>query len=154
MLSQISESDTVSTRVTVDSEYGEFTFECENTGDATSVSVLSPEIISGVTAKVTDEGFDLEYDGIILDLGVFGEDGISPVCAVPCVIAALRRGWYTSVWREECLGTECIAAAFQISESTSATVWLDPDTGSPIYAELDSNGVVILSCTVESWIRG
>lgn len=132
----------------------EYTLKCDGGGDEYVVAVLEPELIAGVTAVVESGSLTLSYDGAELAAGELDPSGLNPVSVLPCIADTLTNGFQTLVWNEELLGQDCIVSQFRVSEDTVLTAWIEPELRAPVYAELDSNGKVIVSCTFTTWIRG
>lgn len=151
ILSELSEAETVTAQAKVTGSGEEYDLKCVLSGEDCEIEVLLPEIISGVKATVSGKDMSLSYGDVVISVGGSYGD-LNPVSAIPLLIQTLRSGWMASSWNEECLGTDCIAARFRVSDSSVMTVWIDPNVKAPLYAEFDNNGTVVLSCTFESWI--
>lgn len=72
-------------------DYGQrvqcFTLACDADGEGTtSITLLEPETVAGVTATVTDGGGRITYDGMALDFGLLANGDLIPA-AVPCMLA-------------------------------------------------------------------
>lgn len=110
------------------------------------VTVLAPERISGISARLEPGKTSLEYDGLILDVGDLDDYGLSPMSALPLLVDALRHGHADAFWTED--GKD--AVELLIDDHTRAQVWFDPE-GLPCYAELVSDGLVTVSCHIKNW---
>ena len=51
-----------------DEKTAEFTLAYEQTKDGASISVVEPELLSGIKANLSGESLSLEYDGAMLDI--------------------------------------------------------------------------------------
>ena len=105
------------------------------------VTIIEPETISGISARVKDDSARLEYDGVILDIGSLDANGLCPMSALPVTVMALRNAHVDSVWEENGM----TAARLIVSDDTSVTVWLDGEM-IPCSAEISSgwNAVVFI----------
>ncbi len=110
------------------------------------VTVLAPERISGISARVELGKTALEYDGLILDTGDLDDYGLSPMSALPLLVEALRSGHADAFWTED--GKD--AAEILVDDHTRAQVWFDQE-GLPCFAELVCDGVVTVSCQIKNW---
>ena len=57
---------------------------------------------------MTGETGALEYDGLILDTGELGPDGLSPMSAFPALLTAAKSGFLTACAMEEREGEELL----------------------------------------------
>lgn len=110
------------------------------------ITVLAPEEISGISARVELGKTALEYDGLILDTGDLDDYGLSPMSALPLLVDALRRGHADAFWTED--GKD--AVEILADDHTRAQVWFDP-SGLPCFAELVCDGAVTVSCQIKNW---
>ncbi len=146
---QMREAETISAHLTLHTEKTDYTLSCAQSGDETRLEVLSPEEIAGIRATVSGGALTLGYDSILLDAGTAG--GKSPLTAFSRLVFALCEGWLKQVWREEQRGVTCLAGRFQIGNEDYVSVWLEEQTGAPLYAELDTGGKVVLSMVFDTW---
>ena len=104
------------------------------------VEVLSPELIAGVKAIVSPEGFALSYEGQTLNIPAISLREISPAQCLPQLMEALREGWLLEENRETWQQTECIRLALDNSlggeDSVISTLWLRLLDGVPLYGEI------------------
>lgn len=110
------------------------------------VTVIEPETISGISARVKDDSARLEYDGVILDIGSLDANGLSPMSALPVAIMAFRNAHIDSVWEEDGM----TAAQLVVSDDTSVTVWLDGEL-TPCNAEISSGGKALVFIEFCDW---
>ena len=118
-----------------------YTLRFDADGEETRVTVLAPELLAGVTARLSADALKLEYDGLVLDAGGAVE-GLSAVNCVPLTLRAVGDG-YLLEQNEETLGdTERTLRLSLESEASGSTlrytVWFTPD-GAPLYAEIAEN---------------
>jgi hypothetical protein len=110
------------------------------------VTVLAPDSISGVSARVEAGSTALEYDGLILDTGDLDEYGLTPMSALPLLADALGRGYADAYWTEEDLD----AVELLYDDSTRVRVWFDAE-GLPCRAEIQCGDRVTVSCGIKNW---
>ena len=110
------------------------------------VTVLAPERISGISARVEQGKTALEYDGLILDTGDLNEFGLSPMSALPLLVEALRQGHGAAFWTEAGMD----AVELLIDDHSRARVWFGEE-GLPCRAELLTDGTVTVQCEIKNW---
>ncbi len=116
------------------------------TEDGWDVTVLEPEIMSGVTAHLDGENSTLSYGNVILPTGDVTESGIAPVTVLPAVVEALQEGNLSRIWSEN----DNLAVQLVLDDTVDVTIWFD-ETNTPKAAELSENGTVKAACTMESF---
>ncbi len=124
-----------------------FTLAYRADADGETMTVLDPELIRGISARLAPGSTTLEYEGMILDLGSLDDFGLSPVSALPALVDALKNGHLDSQWEENG------ELAFDLirDDALSATVWFEPESMTPRRAELRSEGRAILFCQIKDW---
>ena len=132
----------------IGADYGDrvysFTVTCMyNTDGTASITVLQPEEIAGITAKVSENGTKIEFENMALDFGVMANGTVSPMMA--CQV--LGRCWSSSYI--SCGGSDgdlqriTYLDGYEEEELTVDT-WLD-GTGLPVYAEMMYDGTRCLT---------
>ena len=141
---RLSGAEGVSVTAEVSSTQGgklrEYTLRCDLGGGVSSVEVLAPEDIAGVTARTNGETGELEYAGLILPAPL---TGLSPVTALPELVDALVNAYRTLSWREG----EHTLVSLQATDELGLTVELD-ESGEPVWAELLLDGVSAAQCAI------
>ena len=125
----------------------EFTLDYAADSGGCTVTVVSPEIIKGVSAHITAGETALEYDGVALDTGALDDFGLSPMSALPLLVDAMRTGYLDSAWEEN--GE--LAAVLIPSDGLSVEVHLDKYSKTPLYAEISSAGRVRVTAQISGW---
>ena len=110
------------------------------------VTVLAPDTISGISARIEPGKTALEYDGVILDTGVLDAYGLTPMSALPLLTQALCQGHGSAFWSEE--GYD--AVELLIDDHTKATVWFG-EGFVPCRAEIQSDETVTVQCEITNW---
>lgn len=134
-------------RAEYDDRSAEFTLDYTEDADGCRVTVTSPEIIKGVSARISTGETALEYDGVALDTGLLDDFGLSPMSALPILVDAMRTGYLDSAWEED----EELVAIFIPSDELSVEVRFDRYTKLPVSAELASGGRVRVFAEISGW---
>ncbi len=136
---EISVSAVVS--ATTDGRYTEYTLEYVSNSDGCTVSVTEPDELAGVTASFDEAAGTLKYDGLVLSFEVPGS--VTPVTALPTLIAALTDAYETISW------TEGENTFVSLAATDSLTVTLELDArGTPVWAEFLENGESVSTCEI------
>lgn len=118
-------------------------------GEKSTVEVLAPESIAGVTAVFTDSDWRIEYKDVCLNAGVVSQEKISPALCLPRLIHALRDGWLLEENEEKWDDISCYRMTFDQSGSQGgkiiSTIWLKQEDGTPLRGEIAVDGEIILS---------
>ncbi len=144
-------AERVTASLSLTADYGgtaaEYGLDAVRDGGTTTVTVTEPEMLRGVTAAMTADDTALSFDGVILAVGPVDGEGHTPLSAVPAIFAAMEDGYAELTWRDGGLA----AARYYVGETTRCTVWLDPETLSPVAAELSEDGRTVLTCRFTAW---
>lgn len=115
-----------------------YTLSVKAEGDERRVSVLSPQMLAGVTAVLTGDALRIEYDGTVLD-GAASE-GVNAASCVPMFWQAAAKGSVAEHGREQ----DALRVTF-LPEGGDGTVlltgWFAGD-GAPLRAEIEENGAL------------
>lgn len=126
-------------------EVREYTLLCAYTPKKSTVTVLAPENLSGISATVENGMLTLSYDDISLDAGTYSAASISPVVALPKLLEAAAWG-YPAEQSEETMGERtCVRLGCDLSEApgTVYTTWFDKETLLPLKSEIAADGVLV-----------
>ena len=86
--------DTLSFTAQVRAEYehktARFALAYEEDREGGRVTVLAPELIRGVSARVKPGSSTLEYDSVVLDTGSLDSFGLSPLSSLPAMLRAMK----------------------------------------------------------------
>lgn len=121
-----------------------YTLAVEASGEETEVSVLAPETIAGITARVQNDTLALCYDGWVLDAGTVSEQ-VSAVNAVPFVMHAIAEGYLCSCGTERIDGQNCLCPCYSTQRGDDTffvTVAFDA-SGAPLAAEIVQEETVL-----------
>lgn len=142
-------------RVRLEADYGERVFECvlDVTYDQVTGGVMTlvePELVKGVSARVSPDGLSLSYQGFSLDTGDVTGDGLSPVEALPRLYRAVTRDYVAGATLSE----ELLSVTYRDAEQApgaglEAVVTFDLQTHAPLTGELfwDGSRVILAQMT-------
>lgn len=132
-----------------DEEVREYTLLCAYTPEKSTVTVLKPENLSGISAQVENGTLTLSYDDLSLDAGTYSAAAVSPVVALPKLMEAA--GWgYPAEQSEETVGERtCIRLGCDLSNApgTLYTTWFDKESLLPMRSEISTDGVLLFEVT-------
>lgn len=144
-------AERVTVRAELTADYGgsaaSYVLDAACDGTETTVTVVEPALIAGVTAAVKWGETSVVYDGVMLGAGPVDEDGLTPVSAVPSILAAMAGGYVELLWWDG----DYIAARTYVSEASRCTVWLEADTLTPVSAEIACDGRRAITCVFTNW---
>lgn len=123
-----------------------FTLAYQKDAEGEAVTVLAPERIAGIRARVQPDSSALVYEGLILDLGPLDAFGLTPMNALPRLTDTLTRGAVDSHWEEDGLQVYRLI----LDDHLSATVWFGEGM-IPVRAELASDDNVCIFCELSDW---
>ncbi len=128
-------------------EVREYTMLCAYTPDSSTVTVLAPEDLAGISATVSGGELTLSYDDISLDAGTYSAAAVSPVAALPRLMEAAGRGFVTEHSRETVGERQCLRLCCDLEgqEDTVYATWFDEETLLPIHSEILDDGVLVFA---------
>ena len=137
----------------VQADYGQrlYDYTLDVTGDSESItlSLTRPELLSGITARVQNGESFLEYEDLCLETGPLNDKGLSPMSAIPELLAQLRSG-YLVAWNLEEDGSLHITCGDADTSPDTGTVydlWLDSESHILLRGEISTNGRRCIQCT-------
>ena len=142
----------------ITADYGQRVYEYtislsyEQEGD-TVLTVLEPEEVSGITARISDGETSLEFDGIRLETGPLPGDGLSPIEGLPALLTCAREGyiWSTAVETLGEDGPEALHVCYRDPEGSPGTgtegaLWFDLATHALLRGEISVDGYTVIQC--------
>lgn len=137
-------------------DYGErvyaytLTLDSRKGGD-TVLTVVKPEEVAGVTARVGADSTSLEYDGASLETGPLDSGGLSPVSAPAVLLDQACQGYIAECGMETLDGTQCLRVCYRTPDAepgtgTESTLWFDTDSYAPVRGEISSDGRCVITC--------
>ena len=128
-----------------------YTLRCSYTPEESTVEVLAPEDLAGISATLTGGALTLQYDGILLDAGTYSGTEISPMWAVPSMLRAMGQGYPLETGREALGETECLRVTFEMTSSDGGkqytAVWFD-ENGIPLQGEITLEETVVYTAVL------
>lgn len=126
-----------------------YTLLCAYTPAESTVTVLSPANLSGISATVADGKLHLSYEDISLDAGSYSAAAISPVAALPRLMAAAGSGYITEQSEEAVEDRACLRLGCDLpdDEGTVYTTWFDQETLLPLRSEITIEGETVFEVT-------
>lgn len=141
----------ITVRAEMTADFGEtvesYVLDAAYDGRETVVTVVTPTLIAGVTARSRWGETEIEYGDVLIGTGALDSEGLSPVSALPSIFSAMAGGHVELLWWD----SDLIAARLYTGEDSRCTVWLDPDTLTPLAAEISSEGRRVISCELKDW---
>lgn len=142
----------------VTADYGQRVYEYtislsyEKEGE-TVLSLLEPEEVAGITARISNGETTLEFDGVRLETGPLSNDGLSPLEGLPALLAYAREG-YISAIAVEALGEEgpqALHVCYSDPEGSPGTgtegaLWFDLATHALLRGEISVDGYTVVQC--------
>lgn len=140
-------SFTADVRAEYQDKTAEFTIDYIRYEGGCTVTVVEPELIRGVSAHMADGKTQLEFSGVILDVGPLDEYGLTPMSALPALVRAMQTGHLESIRSEN----DRTVVELKPDDHLTVTVWLEEDTMTPVHAEIASGGRVAVYCDLRDW---
>jgi len=140
-------SFTADVRAEYEHKTARFTLAYAEDGEGARVTVLAPELIRGVSARVRPGSSVLEYDSVVLDTGALDSYGLSPLSSLPAAVRAMRTGHVEQVWEED----GKTAVTLQPDDTLRCSVWFEKASMTPLRAELISDGRVKVYLEIHDW---
>ncbi|MCC8121168.1 MAG: hypothetical protein LIO42_04130 [Oscillospiraceae bacterium] len=144
-------------------DYGErvYTYQMSMSWEkdrATVLTVLEPENIAGLTARLEDGETYLDYDGASLETGELSGTGLTPMEVIPAVMEALFSGYMAQCDFEtgaegEQLWVLCRSPEDPAGSGTEIALWFDAQSYELKRAEVSSDGYVVMQCTFTEFTK-
>ena len=129
-----------------------YTLLCDYAPDRSTVTVLSPANLAGISATVENGTLTLSYEDVSLDAGGYSAAAISPVAALPKLMQAAASGYVTEKSEETVGERPCLRLACDLpdDEGSVYTTWFDQETLLPLRSEISAEGTVVFEV---AWTR-
>ena len=113
--------------------------------------LTAPEAGAGITATIEHGQTNLVYDGVRLETGPLNKDGISPLDALPALIAAVQNGCLAETGSELLGETDTLRLCYRdpeqgTGEGTETTLLFCKDWKTRLRGELRSSGSTVIRC--------
>lgn len=138
-------------------EVRSFTVRCSRgaEGDST-VTVLDPPELAGLTAQVSGEDLTLRWGDLALSMP--GGAAVSPAECLPLLLRAAAEGYVLEEGRETLEGVPCLRLGLDVTggegETLLCALWLREADHAPVYAEFTAGEQLTLSVRVTSFAAG
>lgn len=138
----------------ITADYGEnvyeFTVDCECRTDGTaSVTVIEPQSIAGITAKISENGDELIYDGMAVAFDPLAGGNAAPVCTPSLVVDAWANAFIHAAGQEG----EWLRVTYERGydeEQLDVDCWFD-EKNIPICTEICYNDETVLKMEVSNF---
>lgn len=141
-------------------DYGQrvydFTVSAAVEGEETTVTILQPEEAAGITARITEEGGALEYEGMSMETGPLDEEGLSPAQALPVLLEAARSDYMAECTLEEdgsLLRVRCADPTKNPGTGREVTLWFDAESHDLVRGEISADGMRVVRCEITQLTR-
>jgi len=126
-----------------------YTLLCAYTPSCSTVTVLAPEELAGISATVEAGTLTLSYEDISLDAGSYSAASISPVAALPKLMEAAANGYVTEESSEALEERPCLRLSCDLQDDTGMvyTTWFDQESILPLHSEISIDGAVVYDVT-------
>ena len=131
--------------------YGEYQLSCEQQNDLSTVTILRPESVAGISALVQAGDAKLQYEDISLDALLPEVAGFAPMDVLHGLVADLRTGIPEHWGREGELLTLEYKTTLEDGTETLKILTLQTETLDLLSAECYLNNSLILAVQVENW---
>lgn len=142
----------------VNADYGQrvydFTLSVTWDGEETTVVIREPEMLAGVTARITGDEGTLEYEDLSLETGFLDEDGLSPVSALPALMEAARSQYIDRcTLTDGMLEVHCADPEQKAGTGREVTLWFDTQTHALTAGEISQDGRRVIACEVTEFSK-
>lgn len=115
-----------------------------NKEDNDLLTVTEPQSIAGVQVEIAgQQDFTLQYQDAALEFGRDAVSGLTPVDAIAALLYDLYTGEPTEIGKDTIDGVQAVSLHYEtmdVCPEISKTVWLEPNTMTPLCAELYCDG--------------
>lgn len=142
----------------VNADYGQrvydFTLSVTWDGEETTVAIREPEMLAGVTARITGDEGTLEYEDLSLETGFLDEDGLSPVSALPALMEAARSQYIDRcTLTDNILEVHCADPEQKLGTGREVTLWFDAQTHALTGGEISQDGRRVIACEITEFTK-
>lgn len=142
----------------VNADYGQrvydFTLSVTWDGEETTVVIREPEMLAGVTARITGDEGTLEYEDLSLETGFLDEDGLSPVSALPALMEAARSQYIDRcTLADGVLEVHCADPAEKPGAGREVSLWFDAQTHVLTGGEISRDGRRVIACQITEFTK-
>jgi len=137
----------VELRCHYEGEVRDYTLSCAGSPEKWTVTVVSPEEVSGIAAVFDGETMSLAYEDVLLDAGNYSGTRHTPFQAVPQFFAAVAEGYPL----EHCMEGELLRLTLSVTdeEETLYAAWFDGED-QVVRGEISVDGRVVYELSISS----
>ena len=130
----------------------DLTFSWQREGE-TVLTITSPENVAVAVARIAEGETVLEYDGVMVETGPLDADGLTPMGAVPALLACVREGYLAECILEDWDGEERLHITSRETEKSpgqgvETQLWFDAATHMLLRGEISQEGTTVLQCDI------
>ena len=138
----------------ISADYGgrvyDFTLDCVYTNDGeAALTVTEPEAIAGISATVSPDGAQVQFDGMALDFGELANGSIAPM-ATPWLLGSCWLGGYISAAGADGEWERVTILHGYHEEEVTLDTWLD-ENNLPGRCEISWNGQRYLTVEISNF---
>lgn len=124
----------------------------------TLLTVIAPETIAGIKARLKNGTGYLEFEGASLETGVIFSDGLSPIEAAPAILNYILSGFiaecdFETVGDRQQLWFCCRDPQASPGTGTEAAFWFDAESHAVLKAEVYSEGYTVIQCNFTDFTK-
>lgn len=117
----------------------------------TLLVVTTPKSVAGTTARIAGGETALEYDGVMMETGPLDSTGLTPMDALPALLAYAREGYLAECvfedWENETwLHVTCRDPGKDPGQGVEAQIWFLPEDGAMTRGEISEDGRTVILC--------
>lgn len=146
----------------ITADYGQRVYQYELaaavSGEETVLTLSAPETVAGLTARISGgEGY-LEYDGAILETGALTPGGLTPMGAIPALLATARSGYLDACSLEQLGEVQALRVVCRDPEEAPGSgvetaLWFDAATHDLLRGEIFSDGLCVIQCEFSQFTK-
>lgn len=135
----------------VTADYGDrvYGFTLRFDAGASSIQVLAPEVLAGIQIGIAEGGTVLQFEGAELNTGALTADGLSPLSALPTIVAEWNAGHIIEAHYETLHDIRTVVMTTAVSDTVRHKTWFNAETDIPIQAVILSDGFAVITAVFE-----
>lgn len=120
------------------------------------LTLTAPENVAGTAAHIAGGETALEYDGVMMATGPLDSAGLTPIDAIPALLAYTREGYMAEYALEDWDGAQrlvviCRDPGEEPGQGVEAQLWFDPAMGALLRGEVSEGGYTVIQCDFTSF---
>lgn len=123
----------------------------------TKLVLTSPHNVAGTTARIAAGETALEYDGVMMETGALDSAGLTPMDALPALLAYAQDGYLaecvTESWENVTwLHVTCRDPDKDPGQGVEAQLWFLPQDGTMTRGEISEDGRTVILCDFTDFV--